>query len=179
MHSTEQVKAFTAIIEKQYAFQLDYARRLVADLDEEQVTTTGGPGLENHPAFTLGHLVTGAWYTLRALGQDVALPAGWMKLFGREGPSDRRLPESEDSAYPSVKKILEELERLHERTISVLQSADAGFLAEPLEWRLDSWMPSRLDAVVFLMTGHESLHLGQLAAWRRGMRLPAAMATMK
>ncbi len=39
-----------------YSLNLRYAQVLVEDLADGDMTCSGGPGLENHPAFTLGHL---------------------------------------------------------------------------------------------------------------------------
>lgn len=51
-----------------YRFNLKYAHELVLDVDENLMTKPGGPGLENHPAFTLGHLVTAAALTSKYIG---------------------------------------------------------------------------------------------------------------
>jgi hypothetical protein len=45
---------------KQYHFNLEYARALVQDLTNDQMTVIPTNGLENHPAFTLGHLISGS-----------------------------------------------------------------------------------------------------------------------
>ena len=85
----------------QYAFNLEYARRLVGDVPAGLMCTSGGVGLENHPAFTIGHLVTGSSLGCALLGLDRDAPAGWAELFERKGPADRRLPEADASRYPS------------------------------------------------------------------------------
>ena len=38
----------------QYDFNLAYAKAFVQDLTDEQMTIVPAPGLDNHPAFTLG-----------------------------------------------------------------------------------------------------------------------------
>lgn len=165
------------LLERAYAFNLDYARQLVADLDPQQMTHVPGPGHENHPTFTLGHLCTGAALAAAWLGVPRDLPEGWDVLFERRGPSDRRLPD-DGAEWPSKEALLAELARQHARVIAALRAAPPAKLAKLAEWRLDAWMPRMLDGLGFLLVGHEMMHLGQLAAWRRAMQLPAAMAQM-
>ncbi len=43
-----------------YAWNLEFARQLTADLSADQWTRHAVEGLENHAAWTLGHLVTGS-----------------------------------------------------------------------------------------------------------------------
>jgi hypothetical protein len=44
----------------QYDFNFQWAKKLVEDVNDNQMTASPFPGFENHPAFTLGHLVTGS-----------------------------------------------------------------------------------------------------------------------
>lgn len=165
------------VVIHQYAFHLDYAHTLVADLDEKQMQTSAGPGHENHPAFTLGHLCIASAMICEDLGLERDLPAGWAELFERAGPADRQLPQAQ-SVFPSKQALLDELVRQHERVVAALRDADLTAFDGAMKWWLDRWMPSGLEAIVFLCTSHEAMHLGQLAAWRRAMGLPAAMAQM-
>ena len=55
------------ILIRSYQFNLKYAYKLVADIDDTLMTISPGKGLENHPAFTLGHLVTAAALTVKYL----------------------------------------------------------------------------------------------------------------
>lgn len=175
MGDTGSVK--TGGILKAYAFNLDYAKTLVADLDDVQMCASAGAGLENHPAWTIGHLCTGSALAASCLKLPKDLPAGWEDIFERRGPSDRRRPDQR-ADYPTRIKLVAELTRQHERVHAALHDADESLLAEPKEWKLDQWMPSTLDIVSFLCVGHEMMHLGQLAAWRRAKGLPPAMAGM-
>ena len=36
-------------------------------------------------------------------------------------------------------------------------------------------LPTLADSTLFMAISHEAMHLGQLAAWRRGQGLPSAM----
>jgi len=155
-------------------FNLAYARLLVEDLEEEQMASSPGPGAENHPAFTLGHLVMAAARTRTMLGDELDVPDGWEALFDRRGPSDRRLPV--DGPYPPRDRLLAELERQHERIKRRLDGVTEEQLGDAVVWRLSEQLPTTRDAAAFMIVSHAAMHLGQLAAWRRAMGLPAAMA---
>ena len=155
-------------------FNLAYARLLVADLDAGQMVAGGGPGAENHPAFTLGHLVMAAARTRAMLGGEFDVPPGWEALFDREGPADRRLPG--EGPYPSREALLGELERQTGLLKAVLADASDAQLDDAVVWRFSDRLPSTRDAAGFMTISHAALHLGQMAAWRRAMGLRAALA---
>jgi len=167
-----------AALRTAYRFHLVYAAKLVEDLDPEQMVTVPGPGHENHPAFTLGHLCAGASMVAEDFTITPDLPPGWAELFGRAGPNDRRLPDTDAEKYPPKSELLAELERQHEHALAGLERASTEQLATPQRWRLGLWLPTTRDAAMFMCITHEALHLGQLAAWRRAMKLPAAMAAL-
>jgi len=160
-----------------------YARELVGDLDEAQLDQAPGPGLENTPRFTIGHLCCATAMTVRLLEHpdddrsvELDLPAGYQELFGRMGPGDRRTPEASASA-PSAEDLLAEFARQHAKVEAALERVEEAELAKACEWKLGAYLPRVADVVTFQCV-HEMLHLGQLAAWRRAMGLPAAMARM-
>jgi len=162
-----------------YAWNLQYAKALVKDLSEEQYTESGGPGLENHPAWTIGHLVTGSDMLAEDLGLERDVPEDWRELFERRGPGDPRLPDAERDAYPPMPALLAELGRQHVRVERVWREKLAeGGLDVPLEWRFGDALPTLRDAVGFFAVNHEAMHLGQLAAWRRARGLPSALGTL-
>ena len=51
-------------------------------------------------------------------------------------------------------------------------------LSENIKWRFSKYMPTALDLIVFMCINHEAMHLGQLAAWRRAMKLPSALKSI-
>jgi hypothetical protein len=155
-------------------FNLAYANLLVRDLDESQMSRSGGPGVENHPAFTLGHLVLAAARTRTMLGAEMDVPAGWDLMFDREGPGDRRLPFVGE--YPTREELTRELGRQTELLKASLAGATDEQLADGVVWRYSDRLPSTRDAAGFMTMTHAAIHLGQLAAWRRAMGLKAALA---
>jgi hypothetical protein len=161
-----------------YDFNLAYARELVADLTEDEMTEIPAEGLVNHPAFTLGHLVSGAAITAQDLGLEPDMPEGWKELFQRRGPGDERLPDEDRRVYPGKAELLSELERQHSRVKEALRQFSEEQLHRSFPWRFSVYMPTLLDLVTFLCISHEAMHLGQLAAWRRAMGKESALARL-
>ncbi len=160
-----------------------YAGELIRDLSEAQLDASPGPGLENTPRFTIGHLCVGCAMTRRGIqdpGGDrdanVDVPDVFLEQFGRKGPQDRRLPEAMPDA-PHVEELLSELRRQHDELDRAVRDASDDVLNHPCSWKLGHLLPRHVDLVMFVCT-HEALHLGQVAAWRRAMGLDAAMARM-
>lgn len=165
------------VICRQLDFNLAYAKKLVEDLTEEQMVTQPSNGFENHPAFTLGHLVSGGALTVEDLGGKFEMPEGWAGVFLRNGPGDPTLPLKQ--GYPNKQLLLSELEKQHEAIKSALRKTSTQKFEQPLKWRFDKYMPTLLDATVFMCVNHEAMHLGQLSAWRRAMSLPTALGNLK
>lgn len=164
---------------KQYDFNLEYAKALVQDLSDEQMAVVPATGLDNHPAFTLGHLVSGSADLAHDLGEDFEMPNGWMELFVRQGPGDPRKPDSNQKKYPPKKALITELEHQHNKVKQLLGNLNKTRLEEPLIWRFANFMPTLGDVILFMCVNHEAMHLGQLAAWRRSMGLTSALASVK
>lgn len=91
METTQLLKSILL----QYDFNFVYAAELVSDLNEKQMTSVPSSGLINHPAFTLGHLVSGSALMVEDLGGTFEMLPGWAELFLRQGPGDSRKPEED------------------------------------------------------------------------------------
>ena len=152
-----------------YGFNLMNAETLVKDVSAEQMV--GQPnGVVNHPAWSLGHLVVAANSLGQVLGLTSNLPDGWDKTFATGGE-----PSALVSDFPSKEEILGALKEQHERNTEAIKNIDPTSLAAPHPNEdMRSYFPTVGDMVVFLMTGHEMDHLGQIAAWRRAMGLGPA-----
>jgi len=165
---------------RQYAWNLAYADSLTRDVPASKWAESGGPGLENHPAWTLGHLVTGSAMVAQGLGVEVPLPSGWVDLFQRRGPNDSRRPSTETSLYPSRDELMSELTRVHELVSEALRKTSSADLSKvKTEWRFGGYLPTEHDQVLFMLIAHENVHLGQLGCWRRRFGLPSAMGAME
>ena len=162
----------------QYNFNLVWAKGLVEDLEENQMAVTPCTGLENHPAFTLGHLASASALLLSRLGGKPDIPESWTTVFQRSGPGDPQLPTAEIELYPNKKQLLDEMERQHNLVIDTLLVLDEMKLKSEMSWRFSRYFPTTLDLIQFMCVSHEAMHLGQLSAWRRAMSLPSALATL-
>jgi len=166
------------ILIKAYDFNLDYAKALVADVKEKHMAEAGPVGLENHPAFILGHLCVAAAMTSKYLGGSYSIPAPWEPLFRRRGPGDPGLPEQNNGQYPTRSTLLNELEQQHEQVKELIGQKDENDWEQPVSWRFSEAMPTLADLVYFMCVTHENMHLGQLPAWRRHFGYPSALATL-
>lgn len=160
-------------------FNYRYASVLVSDVPESMMTSVPCRGLENHPAFTLGHLISAASMVVLDLGGVTSMPDDWRELFERNGPGDPRLPELDSEKYPSKDDLLRTLEQEHESIKKLLLAASNADLAEDVNWRFDKYFPNKIDAIYFMCATHAAMHLGQLAAWRRAMKLPSVLNSIK
>jgi hypothetical protein len=158
---------------KLYAFVLNYARLLSADIDEARMAEQPAAGM-NHPAWILGHLAICTDYAAKVLGLEKQCPDQWHKQFG---PGST--PTSDRSAYPSKAELLAALAAGHERIAAAALNADPKRMASPHKVDIafvKVWMPTLGDLLAHLMTTHPASHLGQLSAWRRTMGLPGVLA---
>jgi hypothetical protein len=170
--------AMISAIIKTYDFNLKYAAELVSDIKEEDMYRSLGPGLENHPAFTLGHLATGSALMAECLGRESYIPTVWTALFQRKGPGDPTLPLERTKDSPSKQELVKELSKQHEVVKEALLALPDEKLSESVDWRFSNHFGSLLDLTAFMCMTHEAMHLGQLAAWRRAAKLTSALARM-
>ncbi len=150
-----------------FELNLTYLRRLVADLSEEQMVTQPH-GLPNHPTWILGHLVFSFQAMAGELGVAPWLPESWSSMFGAG-----TIPKSSLRAYPSKHQLHELLEDAQLRLTVAISNAPAAELSGPLpDEAYRAKLPTVGHALVHLLVGHASLHVGQLTVWRSAMRLP-------
>jgi hypothetical protein len=151
-----------------YLLALADVRAAVEELPEALMVRQF-PGVPNHPAWTIGHLV----YSAQAIGGEIGiapwLPSSWVALF-RTGSTP--LPEA--AAYPSRSELLGALSDAQARITLCLNSLSPKALAAPLpDVRFRLLFPSVGHAAVHVLSGHTSFHLGQLSVWRRAAGLPS------
>ncbi len=152
-----------------YSFNLRVARAMVDDLTPEQMAAQPH-GVVNHPAWSLGHLVMTADGLAGLLGLESEVADGWASIFATGGT-----PSDDPSRYPSKEELLEALAAQHARNATAIERASPAWFDTPHpNERRRQRFPTLGDVAVFLMTSHEMLHLGQVAAWRRAMGLGPA-----
>jgi hypothetical protein len=141
---------------------LDYAKRLVADIPDDMMAVQPAPDM-NHAAWVLGHLACTADMLGAMIGAKPVCPADWAARFDWNSS-----PSSDASQYPSKATLLKALEDAHAGIAASLPAVPESRWSEstPLE-AVRGFLPTLGDCFVFVMAAHENMHLGQLSAWRR------------
>lgn len=157
-----------------YGFNLMYAGKLLDGIADEQMVTqpvVDGHTIPNHPAWVIGHLAsTSADFGAKLLGVESIRPEGWGDILG--GTST---PVTDATVYPDKQTLIDKLTEAHAYISEAFLAADDARLAEPnFVERLAPVFPTIGDMITFLLTSHETTHLGQLSAWRRAVGLPSA-----
>jgi len=147
-------------------FMQGYGDRLLADIGPADICRQPEPGM-NHPAWIIGHLALAADGHSRYAGGTPKL-GDWQEKFGF---GSKVTTDSAD--YPTKDELVAAWHEANQRLIDAVSTADAALLAKPTEGPLGKGLPTVRDFLTFSMTGHTSLHLGQLSAWRRAMGKPA------
>ncbi len=162
----------------QLNFNRMYAKQLIADVPQEKMHVKPSLGLDNHPAFTIGHLVTAYANLMNNLTGEFILAPGFKEVFLRNGPGDPTLPNEDVSVYPSKEELIRELDSQHDRLVNYLENISQEKLNEKFDWRLAAHFPTYGNRIMFLCVNHYAMHLGQLAAWRRAMGFDSALAKL-
>ena len=142
---------------------------LIGDLDDAHMVQQP-PGVANHPAWTVGHIV----HSFQAIGEDLRLepwlPADWAGRF-----KTGTLPAAEAGAYPTKKELLDRLADGERRVRARVSALDDAELNDPFPTeQYRDMFPTLGHALVHVLIGHTAAHVGQLAVWRRAMGLPPA-----
>lgn len=149
-----------------YALVLDYARKLLADLDDDQMVAQPVEGM-NPPAWIVGHLI----YSCQMIGTEMGLtpwlPDDWEERF-IAGSSVDAAP----AAYPIRDELLAMFDDATTKIRQRLEQMTDAELDGPLpDERYRDVFPTLGHAVLHILTVHTAIHLGQLSAWRRTMGL--------
>lgn len=146
----------------QYAATLNDLRDAVADIDDARMTQQFN-GLVNHPAWTLGHLVTGSALILMLLEEPGDHFAGFDTK--KYGPGST--PVADRAQYPSKAELLAALSRLHDQVAPAVAAKHQAYFNRPSPEFLRSFAPTIGQIVFYLLATHESYHLGQLMQWKK------------
>ncbi|MEC9373808.1 MAG: DinB family protein [Planctomycetota bacterium] len=156
-------------IAAQWRETADYARRLVADLRDEEMVSQPVAGVRmNHPAWILSHL--------SAYGPVLA---GCLRGEAVEDPIDHRFgrnsaPVDDAAAYLPKQRLIDHFVEVYDDATEALRAAPAERLAAATP--IERWIPRfpRVgDMPVQFLIRHNATHLGQLSAWRRAGGRPA------
>ncbi len=149
-----------------------YLQALVADLSDDEWTLQP-PGVPNHAAWTVGHVIFSCQEIAAELGVPRWLPSEWESLFGY-GSVPARLA---GSPHASGAVLTGRLADASGRLRAALLGAAERSLTDPLpDEAARRVLPTLGDALVQIVAGHLAFHAGQLAAWRRAIgRAPAGV----
>ncbi len=145
----------------------EYGLALTAGLSDADFVDQPRPGM-NHPAWVLSHLnlyhqpIVGI---IRA--QSFTDPKGH-----RFGNGSQPIPDP--AAYKSPAELRSDFDAGHRAVEAALR--EEGVAALGREVVLERWKASMHNVpsvLLYLMTRHQGIHLGQLSAWRRVRGLPA------
>lgn len=146
---------------------LGYAQQNLADIPEDQFSALP-PGLVNHPAWIVGHIVMANEEVIGMLGGEAACTDECTALF--QAP-----PAADAGPFPAKADLMAALTDSFARLEKAFEAASDDDLAKPLpNDQMREIFPTVGDMVVGVLTLHPAIHLGQLAAWRTamGMELP-------
>jgi hypothetical protein len=138
-----------------FKLNMDYTFKLVEDVNEKDMTKQPN-GFTNHPAFTIGHLVTATVLTAKVLGYKYSVPDGWDDLFRRKGPGDPALPEKDGRKYPGKNELLETLKEKYALVVNLIENSKDVLFEEPYKWKLDRYMPTIGQVLYFQCLLHHS-----------------------
>ncbi len=130
----------------------------VDDLSDEEMVQQP-PGVPNHAAWTLGHIVHACHAMATELGTDPWLPEDWESVFGYGSK-----PVAEVGEYPGKAEMQSLLADASARLCEALRGADAASLDRPLE---DEDFPTMGHILLQVIVAHTAYHAGQLSVWRR------------
>jgi len=148
------------------AVNIDYAKKLVADIPEEKMAAQPVAGM-NHAAWVLGHLAYVFDSMTSVFDQKPTMSAEWKTLFNLSSK-----PDADRAKYPSKAALLEAYENAYQRIVDLVKGASVESLAREFpNPRLRTSLPTVGIAMVHILTSHQGIHLGQLSAWRRAQGL--------
>ncbi len=141
----------------------------VADIPDERFAEQP-PGVPNHAAWTLGHLV----YSNQLIGGEMGLQPwlseewNWPELFG--GGS---VPVPTRKTYPSKRELVDAMnDGLSRLTARLAELGDAGLDTDLPDTSYRHVFPTLGHAVLQVAAAHFGYHLGQLVVWRKAIGLP-------
>jgi len=139
-----------------------FMQEAVADLSEEDMVLQP-PGIPNHAAWTLGHVIFSCQALAGELGIEAWLSSDWESRFGY-GSS----PTAVVSQYPSKAALLTMFGEASHRFQAALLGLNEMALAEPLpDEKVRGILPTKGHALLQVVAAHTAYHAGQLAVWRR------------
>ncbi|MBU4482767.1 MAG: DinB family protein [Actinomycetia bacterium] len=120
----------------------------------------------NHAGWIAGHITLSHRRISIELGVDISLPNDWIHLFGMGTQ-----PIADSRRYPQRDELIQAFIDGHSALELAFKNATPEKLNEPnTKYKPNCY--STIGAIaVHVMITHESVHLGQLCAWRKALGL--------
>ena len=150
-----------------YGFNLMYAKRLLEGVTDDHRCSQPA-GVPNHATWVIGHLAKSTDFAGSMLGIAPACPDGWGSLFGKDS-----VPDTDATRYPDLATLMAHLEQGHDRVAEAYRGVADDVLGAAATAGPKELFPTVGDLLHFIVTSHETLHLGQLSSWRRAAGLPS------
>ncbi|QOI99395.1 MAG: DinB family protein [Phycisphaeraceae bacterium] len=144
-------------------------REAYADIPDDRMADAF-PGIVNHPAWTLTHLIAAAGGIAAVLGDPA--PGSSPDELARFGPGSK--PVADRSAYEPKVALLERLASRHAHAARVVRERHAERFPLPPPPPFTNFAPTAGNIASYLLACHEPYHLGQLMVWRRAAGLGKA-----
>lgn len=151
-----------------FAYSLDYLREQVAGVSDADLTRQPA-GVPNHPAWVIGHLTL----TCQMIAGAVAdappwLPEHFQSLYGAGSTPVNA------NRYGRKDEALARLAEAQQRITHIVRALAPKQLDKPFPDPAYIYVfPTLRHAITQVLVGHTAFHVGQVAAWRRAMGLPA------
>lgn len=137
-----------------------FMARSVDDVTDEEMVEQP-PGVPNHAAWTLGHIIISCQGMATELGAMPWLPDNWESVFGYGST-----PRSEEQGYPEKAQLQSLLADSATRLSDTVRGVGASVLGQQLP---DEDFPTMGHLLLQVVVAHTAYHAGQLAVWRRAM----------
>ena len=130
------------------------------------------PGIINHAAWQVGHLTNARANLAGILGAPCAnLPTDLKTRFGTGS-----IPEPHSLGGQDKLMMLESFWLVQNHIADLLSKATPELMSLPTpNETYRERFPTVRDMTLLILTVHDSLHLGQLSAWRNAMGLPRVL----
>ncbi len=171
-HTNPTSTAIGTAIAPALTMTLGYAAKLIDSIPAEQFAVMPKADL-NSAAFCIGHLALYAPWVCELLGhpQVDAIPSTYDALFKNGAPCLATA-----GVYPSKEELIKNFNSGWNKVALLLPTVDDAHFAKvnPVAQMVER-LPTIGALVAFMCLAHNTMHLGQISAWRRVMGLGSAM----
>jgi hypothetical protein len=136
----------------------------LADFSDAELFIRPVPGA-NHANWQVGHLIASEAHMVSACGAAIPeLPVGFAQLYAKETAGI-----DDPSRFKTKAELLAQFETTHAAAVAFAQTATAAQLDAPSP--MPEFCPT-VAAVLGMLTGHITMHIGQIQVLRRKLGKP-------